>query len=211
MSLDPRNIELDDTRYEGDKRIYIIEGEEYVSVTSKLSETVKKGEGFYHYLANADSYEATQKNMKNRGDVGTAVHDTAEKICNGEKYDISDEPEEVEKRVETFKDWVEDYEPSVIDTEFVVFCKEHNYAGRADLFALIDGERCLIDLKTSKNIYDQHKVQLMMYRYGLEEGGVEVDKIFVLKLGKRDYHFERVEYVPGLVGAHSKIYEWKKG
>jgi len=46
--------------------------------------------------------------------------------------------------------------------EFVV-CHEHKYAGTPDLVAPIDGVHTLVDLKTSKNIYESHKLQLGGY------------------------------------------------
>ena len=212
MSLDPRDIEVEDVRYEGDKRIYVIEGDDYYSVTSKLGDTVKKGEQFYRYLASADSYEDTQKTMKKAGKRGTKVHDYCEKLAKGEDIDMTGEPEDVISMVQGFKNWCDEYDPTIIDTEFVVFCEEFRYAGRVDLMAEIDGKRHLIDHKTSSGIYDKHKVQLMFYRYGLEEGGVGVDELNILHLKentKKGYCFKSIDYWPEMVRAHNDIFDWQ--
>lgn len=213
--VDPRNIEVVDVKYQNDgKRIYVVEDEkgkddgEYVSVTSKLSDTVPMGEGFYKYLGNADSYRATQEYMKKRGQIGTKVHDYCEMVAKGERYSLTNEKKEVRKRVEQFCNWMSKYSPKIIDTEFVVFCKEFNYAGRVDLLAEIDGDRVLIDYKTSKDVYDKHKLQLMLYRYGLEEGGVDIDRCAVLLLKNNDYKFVEVDYHPKLVESMNVFYDW---
>ena len=219
--IDPREIDVEDVKYDSNgNRIYVVkdldgsDSGDYVSVTSKLGETVPKGEGFYRWLGNADSYEDTQKYMKQRGEVGTKVHELCEKIAS-QGARVVDElkplEDEVWKKADSFQNFIEDKEPEVIDTEFVVFCKEFNYAGRVDLLVEIDGERVLIDLKTSKNIYDSHRLQLMLYRYGLEEGGVDIDKCAVLLLKDTGYKFVEVDYYPELVRAQNVFYEWLDG
>jgi CRISPR/Cas system-associated exonuclease Cas4 (RecB family) len=219
--VDPRAIEIEDIKYDNEgNRVYVVndlEGPasgEYVSVTSKLGETVPKGEGFYRWLANADGYEETQEYMKERGEIGTKVHDLCEKIANREVSLVGMEKEledEIYKKAKGFQNFLGDKNIKVIDTEFVVFCKEFNYAGRCDLLVDIDGERVLIDLKTSKGVYDKHRLQLMLYRYGLEEGGVDIDKCAVLLLKNKDFEFVEVEYHPELVRAQNVFYEWLAG
>jgi len=43
------------------------------------------------------------------------------------------------------------------------------YAGRADLLAEVDGERCVIDLKTSKAIQSGHKMQISAYYMAIRD------------------------------------------
>jgi len=50
--------------------------------------------------------------------------------------------------------------------EFVV-CHEHRYAGTPDMVAPINGVMTLVDLKTSKNVYESHKLQLGGYYHAL--------------------------------------------
>jgi len=51
--------------------------------------------------------------------------------------------------------------------ESFVVNHEYRFAGKPDLFAPIDGVLTLVDLKTSKAIYESHKLQLGGYHYAL--------------------------------------------
>jgi hypothetical protein len=72
--------------------------------------------------------------------------------------------------------------------------KPDKYAGTLDLMAKIDGKVWLIDLKTSKNIYLSHRVQLSSYFHA---DGVKADKMAILQLGyarnKKRFKFTEIE------------------
>jgi hypothetical protein len=50
--------------------------------------------------------------------------------------------------------------------DFIV-CHEYRYAGTPDMVAPINGVMTLVDLKTSKNVYESHKLQLGGYYHAL--------------------------------------------
>ena len=56
-----------------------------------------------------------------------------------------------------------------IATEFKIFSRKHMYAGTCDLDAVIDGERCIVDFKTSSGIYPEMLLQTAAYQFARAE------------------------------------------
>jgi hypothetical protein len=61
-----------------------------------------------------------------------------------------------------------------LEIEIAVFCKpdenfSHGYAGSIDLICRIDGQIWVIDLKTSKQVFESHKIQLSAYKHIVEK------------------------------------------
>lgn len=65
------------------------------------------------------------------------------------------------------------FEPLYVEHSLI--SREHRYAGTFDLLAEIEGKRVLIDLKTSKELWSEYKLQLGAYYLLCEENGLEVD------------------------------------
>jgi hypothetical protein len=75
-------------------------------------------------------------------------------------------------------------EPVFHKTEVMVGSAKHGFAGRYDVRCEIDGQICLLDLKTGKGIYDAALLQLAGYELASVEMGEEpVDRLVVLRLG----------------------------
>lgn len=91
---------------------------------------------------------------------GTLVHDLAERIAHGEEVDV---PDDVAPLVGGYVVWLDLFDPHVVMTETLVFSREHWYAGKFDLIADIGGVRWLLDLKTSRGVYDDTALQLAAY------------------------------------------------
>jgi hypothetical protein len=122
---------------------------------------------------------------------GTAVHNLAEKLVQGEEVDV---PDLLTGHVENYVRFLDDWEPDPFMVETVVMSHQHGYAGTLDLGADILSERliiagalspdfdrptvrCLIDLKTSRSgIFGETALQLAGYRYAdvyVDENGDE--------------------------------------
>lgn len=155
--------------------------------------------------------------LEETGNDGSFVHECIEGILNGEeiKSEIIDKkfnPKrslKVKRCLKSFIDWHEEYQPTTIETESIIWvdpinlhvkaghkvdfeecgrCQEYSgFAGTLDYLCEIGGETYLIDFKTSKAIYPGHKVQIAAY--GLAH---QVDHIGLLHLGnatKKRYSF----------------------
>lgn len=99
---------------------------------------------------------------------GTSFHDLAERIARGEEVDV---PEPLVPLVEHALQFMDDYdiEPTLI--EAVVGSREHQYAGKADLFA----NDAIWDWKSGKRMYASTAFQLAAYAFAEfhGEGGNE--------------------------------------
>ena len=78
--------------------------------------------------------------------------------------------------------------------EIKLVSEKHRVGGTADGVFEVGGETLLYDLKTSKNVYDEMKVQLGMYTLIYEEMFPKKKKIdggVILRLDKEsgDYHY----------------------
>jgi hypothetical protein len=72
--------------------------------------------------------------------------------------------------VKSFIDWRNEVKPEIIATETTIFSEIHGYAGTVDCVARINGIPCVIDFKTSKNVWKEYELQVSAYRMALENG-----------------------------------------
>lgn len=75
--------------------------------------------------------------------------------------------------------------------EMPLWSDEHQYAGRIDFIGWVDGNFSILDLKTSKRLYnedvDKHALQLSAYKHALiEREGKEVDKLYILRVNENN-------------------------
>ena len=95
---------------------------------------------------------------------GTEVHALAEQIVDGEEIEV---PEELTGHVDSYIDFLNEWDVRPVIVEGVVVNRRHTYMGTFDLIAdLGDGKRWLIDLKTTRSgIFGETALQLAAYRY----------------------------------------------
>ena len=162
-----REIELyketiDIVRHESGSRWYAPVGSQNwkPSVTTIIGETIHKGKGFEMWLGNHPSYKIACEERDKAADRGTEVHELAEKFMHGEI--VESDKEEICKHLMSFeKFWLEN-EVQLIETELFMWHKDVPWAGTCDIIAKINGQYCIIDIKTG-NYYKSHEIQLNMY------------------------------------------------
>lgn len=123
---------------------------------------------------------------------GTAVHEAIEyKI----KYDFDDCPAQYEEYYNAFLKFAQDYSPKWINSEMRIYHRQLMYAGTVDLICEIDGEKVIVDFKTSSKINHMLTgVQLEAYAQALNSAGIDIDYKAILHLRKDGkYSFERYE------------------
>lgn len=105
---------------------------------------------------------------------GTEVHALGESLVHGLEVDV---PDELAGHVESYVRFLDEWEPVVLVSEAAVCNYAVGYAGTLDLIADVNGQRLLIDLKTTRSgIYGETALQLAAYRYAevyLDKAGVE--------------------------------------
>jgi len=89
---------------------------------------------------------------------GTTFHHLAEKIALGQEVDV---PEAQVPLVEAALQFMDDYDITPTLVEAVVGSREHQYAGKADLFA----NDAIWDWKSGKRIYPAFAFQLAAYAF----------------------------------------------
>ena len=129
--------------------------------------------------------------LNKAGDIGTDFHNLAELHIKGEYYELPDDPV-VQECFNKFKDWWSEQEYEVSFTEKSFCCRKYKYGGTADL--LVNGDT-IIDFKTSKQVYDDHLVQMSAYRFMIEEQDeIQINKGILARFGKETDDFEIREF-----------------
>ena len=123
-------------------------------------------------------------------DIGTMVHKFADDFTKAKKEktalpDVSEMPEGAINGINAFLDWYNGNDIHIIHAEKLLYSKKHNYVGITDAIAEVNGENLIIDYKTSKAIYPEHKYQISGYWYAYEEeNGNHIDGALLLHFDK---------------------------
>lgn len=114
---------------------------------------------------------------------GSGVHDVFETFLLEGTANLSLIPDGMQGYARQAIAWVVEAKPEVIVTEATVASLRYGYAGTLDLLCKLDGVPTIVDLKTSKRIYETHAIQLAAYRLALREVGWDIDQAAVLRVG----------------------------
>lgn len=130
---------------------------------------------------------------------GTQVHAYAERIIKGEEVEV---PEALAPYVQSYVQYLDEWEPTTVGEELVVASRTHLYAGRLDSIQDIPGVgRAQVDYKTSGGVYGNYALQIAAYRYaevyidadGNERPMIPVDRTFILHLTPEGYQLIPVQ------------------
>lgn len=129
-------------------------------------------------------------------DIGTQIHDLAEKWIKNEPYEVPDD-ERIKNGFEAFLDFNRKYNVEWLESERIIYYRdgEVEYAGIMDGLAKIDGQELpfVVEHKSSNYIYPEHAFQIAAYQNAYEwETGVETGGKLVIRYGKEDGQFEAV-------------------
>lgn len=198
---------------------YMIEKEILLSVTG-ATDVVDKSAQLVHWAVNLtkaylldikDSGEQISiKDIENAclqhkirkekaADIGTMVHDWAEKFAKGENPPLpagdTEQSEKVLNGVLAFLKWVEENKVRFLETERLVYSKKHRYVGRMDLAFTMGIENHEVfhmgDYKTASGIYSSARYQTSGYLGAyLEEMAhkmtLKVGSSWILRFAKED-------------------------
>lgn len=156
-----------------DRRVYKRgDGIFYPSVTSILS-----------YMPKSRFYETWIKDVGHNADIvlqragkeGTQVHEAVERLVNGEEVEwispkgVANYNLPVWEMILRFADFWETHKPELVSSEEFIFSDKFKYAGTADLVVMLNGERWLLDVKTSNSLHKSHELQLAAYANAFNE------------------------------------------
>ncbi len=120
-------------------------------------------------------------------DRGTIVHNVLEAYGrDGTVPSIDAFPEEIRGYVQGLCRWLLQAKPKALAIEQSVGSLAHRFAGRVDLVAEIDGDRCLCDLKTNPagRVYDEAHLQAAGYLIALDECNIDVTAAKLVAVGE---------------------------
>jgi genome maintenance exonuclease 1 len=175
-----------------------------------------------------DSKSAPFKTRDKAGDLGTLVHaeieNYLEAIIRGGKYETSLVNQKARSAYERFIGWWVESGYTPIATETMIYHREFNYAGTFDILAEdADGRTVVLDIKTSKGVYDEHFAQMAAYAMALWDGclpqfeikafpstavvhvPVATEKL-AIKTSKNDIDTDCEGFI-----AMRQLYKWSKG
>ena len=141
-------------------------------------------------------------------DIGTIAHmlvevhllEIVKKISNEEAREIAEfdpdqwAPADMDKAENGFLaylEWEDQHKVEPLSTETRLVSEKYQYGGTLDLVARVDDELSLIDFKTSKGIWPEHKIQVAAYVHLYKENyGWEL-KPHILQLNKEtgEFHY----------------------
>ena len=106
------------------------------------------------------------KRLRDKGkNIGSSAHNAIEALTLG-RMTFEDVPEEVRHHVKGWSEWVKAFVDSFLLVEATVWSHRHGYAGTLDtVVRLKDGRNCLVDYKTSKDVYVEAALQLSALRF----------------------------------------------
>ena len=156
------------------------------SIVANL-EYIQAGKGVDEFLEEA---RLAAKNYKDEAaDRGKAIHKWIEeyvshKLGNGAMPAMPTE-NFILLGVSAFQDWVEQNKVEFVWTERMVYSKEHDYVGTADLCVMIGDKFYLVDLKTSNSLWSEVCMQTAAYlKADQEECGENYDGRIALRISK---------------------------
>ena len=152
--------------------------------------------------------------------IGSMAHDWIEQYVKSIIYDYAwpkiPDYEPVKRAVYHFQEWEKEHDVAFVSSERRVCSVVHMYSGTADIDAVVNGKRIIIDLKTSKGIYDEYYLQCAAYANALsEETSVDYAGVGIMRLPKvadDSLEFacrEDVDELFSTFEACLKIWRWK--
>ena len=126
------------------------------------------------------------KYLKEAGTIGTKIHDWIEEYIKGKKPEMPEE-KNVIIGVNGFLDWVKKNKVKFIESETFIYSRQHDFSGRLDAIAIIDGKRYLIDYKTGTGLYNDVLLQTAAYAGAYQEmTGNKINGRWAIRIEKRD-------------------------
>lgn len=124
--------------------------------------------------------------------IGSLAHYRIECWLTSREPDLSDyTPNQIDASqvcVDKFHQWIANHGIQHTDfalSEQALVSEKYRFGGTVDLAAVINGKATLIDVKTAKGIYDEHKTQVAGgYHILCEENGFTPEEVVILRLGR---------------------------
>lgn len=152
-----------------DSRFYLHKGTGVLkpSVTTILDATYPKSAGFHEWLkrVGGDADEIRDE----AGRRGSVVHNLTESLDRGNEVVLASLDEGPKFKLveaamfERYVEFRQRHPAKIEEIEMHLIDKDLEFAGTLDRVMMINGDRWIIDIKTSNAVYDQYELQLIAY------------------------------------------------
>lgn len=139
------------------------------NIDALLNRTEEQGYGFLRWYWKRDALDGDRTDIRNASngilndaaELGTMLHDWAAADHGFGSYpDTSNAPPYFWELVAQWDLFNQEHDVQPILTETTLWSHCYGYAGTCDGLWLIDGVPTLLDIKTSRNTWDEHRMQL---------------------------------------------------
>jgi CRISPR/Cas system-associated exonuclease Cas4 (RecB family) len=158
-----------------------------------LLEAINEGKS----ISSDDIVEASNQHQIKKeaaATIGSKVHKWAEAFAKAKvDKDILPLPKDpqVLAGVNAFLKWIDANDVKFISSERIVFSKSKKFVGIMDAEAVVNGKLCVIDYKTSSNVYPEHYMQVSAYQAALsEENGKVYTGKWIIRFDKNTGEFD---------------------
>lgn len=135
------------------------------------------------------------KIVANAGRRGTKVHKICESIWSGlGELGVDDETWGYVEGFKKFMSATPSFRMVAMERRF--YCQELLITGQIDAIAEIDGDLCIVDLKTSSRPSKTWPLQGAAYYYLAKQAGFDIKRVVFLHLNKHGKTPVQYEYVP---------------
>jgi len=134
--------------------------------------------------------KARDANLGNAADLGTVVHNWLEEYVNHKYLNKAEMPAEpsdpvVQRAIKKWLAWEAKQDIEWLMTEERLYSHTWHYAGTMDAVAVVNGKLTLIDYKTSKKVYPEHRLQTAAYSMAIkEEYNEDIEQRIIIRLSK---------------------------
>jgi hypothetical protein len=172
-----------------DSRFYKTDDGGFVPSVTTILECYPKGAAYYNWLK--ENGKDSDEIRDEAGRRGSVVHKLTEDYDTGEEVQLVNPNGSIDYKLNEwamFERYVEFRKRFQFVTDCIelnIISKDLGYAGTIDRVINMNGERILLDIKTSNAIYPSYWLQLAAYRALLYSAGIEVDKVAILWLNAK--------------------------
>jgi hypothetical protein len=131
-------------------------------------------------------------------DIGTIAHYLCECDAKGKTPELGQyAPDNVDIAKRCFNgylEWKKLYDIKEIQSEMALVSNKYGYGGTIDMLFKLEDKLILGDIKTSNDIYVEHKIQVAAYKELLTENNYAVNDIYILHFNKKNagFSFHRI-------------------
>lgn len=138
-----------------------------------------------------------RETKEDAADLGTRVHALIEMEMRGQRP--TEIPTDCESSLLAFYEWRDAFKLQATGAEVSLVSEKYRFGGTIDYPAMLSGRRVILDLKTSKGVYPDHRIQLAAYGQLWDEAHPDdsVTGFHLLQVGKENGAFAHY-YWPSL-------------